>query len=294
VIRGLTKRSSHQHLMKIKAFLLVQTGLLLFHLNAFSQDTNRFIFLCFGQSNMEGFPGIVEEDKGPVNDRFQMFAAVDFPKLDRKKGNWYPATPPLSRPSAGLGPADYFGRTLVSNLPPQIKVGVVNVSIGGCKIELFMPDKYQDYAATAPRWMTNTIATYSGNPYQHLVAMAKLAQKDGVIKGILLHQGESNTNDKEWPDKVKAVYENLLKDLNLKAEDVPLLAGEVVGADQKGACASMNKIIDDLPKTIPTAHVISSEGCAALPDRLHFTPAGYRELGKRYAETMLPLLGKSK
>ena len=64
--------------------------------------------------------------------------------------------------------------------------------------------------------------------------MAKLAQKDGVIKGILLHQGESNTNDKEWPNKVKGIYDNLIKDLNLKAEEVPLLAGELVNADQKG------------------------------------------------------------
>jgi hypothetical protein len=79
--------------------------------------------------------------------------------------------------------------------------------------------------------------------------------------------------------------------LNLNAEEVPLLAGELVSADQKGACASMNKIIDELPKTIPTAYVISSEGCAGRPDHLHFTPAGYRELGKRYAEKMLSLLG---
>jgi hypothetical protein len=258
---------------------------------AFAQDPNRFVFLCFGQSNMEGFPGIQEQDQGPVDERFQVLAAVDFPKQGRVKGNWYPAVPPLSRPSAGLGPADYFGRTLVSNLPPHLKVGIVNVSIGGCKIELFEKDTFQTYAATAPRWMTNTIATYSGNPYQHLVTMAKLAQKDGVIKGILLHQGESNTNDKEWPNKVKGVYENLLKDLNLKAEEVPLLAGEVVGVDQQGACASMNRIIRDLPKTIPTAQVVASEGCAGLPDRLHFTPAGYRELGRRYAERMLPLLG---
>jgi alpha-L-fucosidase 2 len=106
-----------------------------------------------------------------------------------------------------------------------------------------------------------------------------------------LHQGESNTNDKEWPNKVKGIYRNLLTDLNLKAEEVPLLAGEVVNADQKGACASMNKILDDLPRTIPTAHVISSEGCPSRPDHLHFTPAGYRELGARYAQTMLPLLG---
>ena len=276
--------------MKPTPRLLVLAGLLSFSLNAFSQDTNRFVFLCFGQSNMEGFPGIEQQDQGPVDDRLQVLAAVDFPKQGRTKGHWYPAVPPLCRPSAGLGPADYFGRTLVSNLPPHLKVGIVNVSIGGCKIELFEKDTFQSYAATAPRWMTNTIATYSGNPYQHLVEMAKLAQKDGVIKGILLHQGESNTNDKEWPNKVKGIYDNLLKELNLKAGEVPLIAGELVNADQQGACASMNRIIDDLPKTIPTAHVVSSEGCAGRPDRLHFTPAGYRELGKRYAEKMLSLL----
>lgn len=277
--------------MKMTPRLLLLAGLLLFHGNAFSQNTNFLVFLCFGQSNMEGFPGVEEQDKAPVDDRFQMLAAVDFPKQGRTKGNWYPAVPPLCRPSAGLSPADYFGRTLVSNLPPNISVGVINVSIGGCKIELFEKDTFQSYAATAPNWMTNTIHTYSDNPYQHLVGMAKLAQKDGVIKGILLHQGESNTNDKEWPNKVKGVYENLLKDLNLKAADVPLIVGELVGADQKGACAGMNKIIDNLPNTIPTAHVVSSAGCAGRPDHLHFTPAGYREFGKRYAEVMLPLLG---
>jgi hypothetical protein len=53
----------------------------------------------------------------------------------------------------------------------------------------------------------------------------------------------------------------------------------------------MNKIIDDLPKTIPTAHVVSSEGCAGRPDHLHFTPAGYREFGARYGNEMLILLG---
>jgi alpha-L-fucosidase 2 len=240
---------------------------------------------------MEGFPGIEEQDKTPVDERFRVLAAVDFPSLGRKKGEWYPAIPPLCRPSNGLCPADYFGRTLVSNLPPSVKVGVVNVSVAGCKIELFQNDDFQTYAASAPKWMTNIINGYGGNPYQYLVSVAQLAQKDGIIKGILLHQGESNTNDKEWPNKVKTVYENLLKDLNLKAQDVPLLAGEVVNADQHGACASMNKIIDDLPKTIPTAHVISSQGCASRPDHLHFTPAGYRELGSRYGEAMLPLLG---
>ena len=275
----------------IKLTTSLLSVLFFIEITAVARDTNFFVFVCFGQSNMEGFPGLEEQDKKAVDERFRMLAAVDFPHLERKQGNWYPAIPPLSRPNSGIGPADYFGRTLVSNLPPHIRVGVVNVSIGGCKIELFDKDNYQSYAATAPNWMTKVIATYGGNPYARLVQMAKRAQEDGVIKGILLHQGESNTNDKEWPRKVKGVYENLLRDLDLKAEEVPLISGEMVHAEQKGVCASMNKIIGELPKTIPTAHVVSSQGCAALGDNLHFSPAGYRELGRRYAEKMLPLLG---
>ncbi len=276
--------------MKLKPGLSVLLGLLLSGASVRAQDPNFYIFLCFGQSNMEGFPGVEPQDK-TVDPRFQVLATVDFPNLDRKKGNWYPAVPPLCRGSTGLCPADCFGRTLVSNLPPNIRVGVVNVAVAGCKIELFDKTNYQSYASTAAPWMKNIITAYGGNPYDYLVQMGKLAQKDGVIKGILLHQGESNTNDKEWPAKVKAIYDNLLTDLNLKAADVPLLAGEVVNADQRGVCASMNSIIDDLPKTIPTASAISSKGCTSRPDRLHFNPAGYRELGTRYGLKMLSLLG---
>jgi lysophospholipase L1-like esterase len=270
---------------------VLATRLFFLHLSAFTQDTNFFVFLCFGQSNMEGFPGIKDEDKGPVDARFQVLAAVDFPGLGRTKGNWYPAVPPLCRPSSGLSPADYFGRTLVAHLPPAVKVGIVSVAVAGCKIELFGKGTFQSYAATAPDWMTNIIHAYNGNPYQRLVESARLAQKAGVIKGILLHQGESNTGDKEWPGKVKGVYENLLKDLHLNAREVPLICGELVSADQHGACASMNAIIDRLQDTIPTSHVVFSSGCEGRPDHLHFTPAGYRELGKRYAECLLPLLG---
>jgi len=136
----------------------------------------------------------------------------------------------------------------------------------------------------------NIVKLYGGNPYQHLVDLGRQAQKVGVIKGILLHQGESNSGNKEWPAKVKAIYEDLLKDLNLKAADVPLLAGELVAKDQGGGTAGMNTIIDELPQTIPTAHVISAEGCAKA-NSLHFSPEGYTLLGTRFGEAMLPLLG---
>jgi hypothetical protein len=276
--------------VKMKRALFLLAAVLSFNTNALSQDPNFYVFLCFGQSNMEGFPGVEQQDK-TVDKRFQVLATVDFSNLGRTKGHWYEAVPPLCRGNTGLCPADYFGRTMVANLPENIRVGVVNVSVAGCKIELFDKDTFQTYASTAPSWMGNIINVYGGNPYQHLVDVAKLAQKDGVIKGILLHQGESNTNDKEWPSKVKGIYDNLVKDLNLKAEEVPLLAGELVNADQGGACASMNSIIAQLPQTIPNSYVISSKGCTSRPDHLHFNAAGYRELGKRYAEKMLSVLG---
>lgn len=252
-------------------------------------DPDFHVYLAFGQSNMEGFPGIEAQDRAEVDERFQMLAAVDFATLGRTRGQWYPAVPPLCRSSTGLCPADYFGRTLVSRLPQRVRVGVVNVSVAGCKIELFDRDAYEAYAATAAPWMKNIIAEYGGNPYQHLVDMARVAMQRGVIRGVLLHQGESNTNDAEWPKKVAKIYRTLLSDLKLEASKVPLLAGETVNADQNGAAASVNEIIAQLPKEVPTAHVVSSRGCESRSDRLHFTPAGYRELGKRYAEAMLTL-----
>lgn len=271
----------------MKSKIVLFASLLLLSLTSFSQDKNFHIYLCFGQSNMEGNARIEEQDTLNVDPRFKVMETLDCPALNRTKGNWYTAVPPLCRCHTGLTPADYFGRTLVANLPKKINIGVINVSIGGCKIELFDKDYYQTYMETAPDWMKGMVKDYDGNPYGRLVEMAKLAQKDGVIKGILLHQGESNTNDSLWTKKVKLVYDNLMKDLNLNPKDVPLLAGELVNTDQGGACASMNAIIATLPQVISNSYVIPSEGCPGRPDHLHFTAEGYRILGKRYAEQML-------
>ena len=276
--------------MKFKLGIFLLMGLFAAQINAFSQDPNFHIYLCIGQSNMEGAARAELQDS-TVNPRFQVMEAVNCENLGRKMGSWYPAVPPLCRCKTNLGPADYFGRTMVANLLEKVKVGVIVVAVGGCKIELFDKDNYASYTETAPGWMKGMIKEYDGNPYGRLVEMAKLAQKDGVIKGILLHQGESNPNDSLWTRKVKGVYDNLMKDLNLDPKNVPLLAGETVNADQQGICAGMNSIIATLPQTLPNSYVISSAGCPDGPDNLHFSAAGYRELGKRYAEKMLSLLG---
>lgn len=258
-------------------------------------DENFYVYLCLGQSNMEGNAQPEAVDKEYVDPRFQTLACVNFGSPARTMGNWYTAYPPIVRQGTGLGMADYFGRTMVANLPEQVKVGVVDVAIGGTKIEGFMSEKVADYIAPEADWLKAYFAAYDNDPYKRLVDMAKIAQQSGIIKGILLHQGESNSGDTGWPQKVKTVYERLLSDLNLKAEDVPLFVGEMVNASEKGSCAGHNTIIATVPDVIPTAHVISSKGCPAKAESygsiLHFTAAGYRMMGKRYAAAALKLMG---
>ena len=254
-------------------------------------DSNFYIFLCFGQSNMEGAARPEAEDLKSPGPRFLLMPAVDDPQRGRRMGEWCEAAAPLCRPNTGLTPADWFGRTLIETLPENIRVGVIHVAIGGIRIEGFMPDRIAEYVKTAPGWMKGMLEAYGNNPYERLVTLAKRAQQDGVIKGVLMHQGESNTGDPEWAQKVQSVYDHLLGDLQLKPEEVPLLAGEVVQANGEGQCVAMNKQIDELPKTLHTAHVVSSTGCSNGPDKLHFDAAGYRELGRRYGEKMLELMG---
>jgi hypothetical protein len=277
--------------MRTRLVLAFVLGLATFATRAFADpDPKFYIYLCFGQSNMES-GGQMDDIDRTVDKRFQVLADFDSEKRDWTKGKWYDATPPISARGNGICMVDYFGRTMVANLPSDVRVGVIKCSVPGCKIELFEKDTYQTYAATVQPWMKNYIKSYGGNPYQWLVDQGKLAQKDGVIKGILLHQGESNPGDKQWPAKVKGIYDNLVKDLSLKADGVPLLAGETVNADQKGTCAGFNKILAKLPNTLPNSYVISSAGCTCNPDHLHFNAAGSRELGDRYGQKMLSLSG---
>ena len=255
-------------------------------------DENFYIFLCFGQSNMEGNARPEAQDLVSPGPRFLLMPAVDFPDKGRKMGEWCEATPPLCRPNTGLTPADWFGRTLVASLPENIKIGVIHVAIGGIDIKGFLPDSIKDYAEKkAPGWMKGMLAAYDNDPYKRLVTLAKKAQKDGVIKGILMHQGETNTGDPKWAGMVQQVYNNLCSDLQLKPEEVNLYVGNIVQANGQGVCIGCKKQIDELPQTIHTCQVISSDDCSNGPDRLHFDAAGYRELGCRYGEAVARHLG---
>ena len=257
-------------------------------------DPNFYVYLCFGQSNMEGNAQWDATDNEFVDERFQMLATTNFDNPKRTMGEWYTAYCPIVSPMGKLGPTDYFGRTMVSVLPKDKKVGVVAVAMGGSPIEMFDKDLYEKKLAQSPGewWATLSKNYYGGNPYGRLIEMAKKAQEVGVIKGILLHQGCSNNGDPKWPGMVKKIYDDILTDLGLDAADVPIFVGETERQDMGGGCWHHNAVVAKIPEVIPTGHVVSSEG---LPgngsDAWHFSAAGYRTFGKRYAFEVLRTMG---
>lgn len=281
--------------MKTKLAILSLLALILLNTNTFAvPDPNFYIYLCFGQSNMESGTRMSEMDRTPVDKRFQVLADFDNASRGWKKGTWYKADPPITARGYGFNLVDYFGRTMVANLPENIRIGIVKCSVSGTKMELWDKDTWKTYLDNLPpgdAWKITAAGIYQPSPYQFLVDQAKIAQKDGVIKGILIHQGESNFEDPNWPKKVKKIYGDLMKDLNLKPEDVSVFAGEVVNADHQGQKAAFNEILTKLPETLPNSYVISSAGLPCNQDHLHFNAEGFREFGRRYAEKALSVMG---
>ena len=249
-------------------------------------DPNFYIYICFGQSNMEGNAQPESIDKTGIDKRFQLLATCNFSSPSRTKGNWYKATPPLVSPNGGLGPSDYFGRMMCESLPDSVRIGVIPVAMGGSPIEMFDKDKYQQKMQQNPNewWATLAKNHYAGNPYGRIIEMAKKAQEVGVIKGILLHQGCSNNGDPNWPNMVKKIYNDMLTDLGLGTDTVPLFVGETLRQDQGGSCYGHNTQVARMPSVVPNSHVISSEGCPGNGvDPWHFSAQGYRMMGARYA-----------
>ena len=140
-------------------------------LSAFAQqpDPDFFIYLCFGQSNMEAGAVPAEQDKGFDDPRFQFMAAVDMPRFQRERNHWYTAVPPICRETNNMGPVDFFGRKMIEVLPERYRVGVINVSVAGAKLELWDKDACEEYlameAADPSRgWLVNMAKEYGMNP----------------------------------------------------------------------------------------------------------------------------------
>jgi hypothetical protein len=245
-------------------------------------DPNFHIYLMFGQSNMEGAAPIENQDR-ITNPRVKVMADLNCSNLGRTYGNWYVASPPLNRCYSGLGPGDYFGKTMADGMPSSVTIGLVPAAVSGTPIEL--------YQKSAPIGRNNqNIPTQFNGGYAWLLDMARKAQQAGVIKGIIFHQGESDTSDPNWKNQVKEIVTDLRRDLGIG--DVPFLAGELLYADYGSCCHWHNTEVRKLPGLINNAHVVSAMGLPGM-DVYHFTSASYRELGRRYAQIMLDKIDRN-
>ena len=216
------------------------------------------IYLLIGQSNMAGRAKFTKAEAAPIDRCFLLNA----------KNAWEPAKNPLNiystiRKGAGMqkmNPGYGFALTMLEK-DKGISLGLVVNAKGGTKIE---------------QWAKGT------RFYKDAIMRATEAQKTGTLKGILWHQGESNSGNPDgYADKLKTLVENLRKDL--KAPNLPFVAGQVNNHK------AINDEIAKLPAAVPNTAFVSSEGLKAQ-DRWHFDAPSMKLLGKRYAEEIQKLL----
>ena len=267
----------------IQAFVLIM-GMMIISLISYSQDPDFHIYLCFGQSNMEGM-GTVETQDRATNARVKVFQDQTCSNLNRAYGTWYTAAPPLNRCWSGLGPADYFGKTMADATASNITIGLIPAAVGGCDIAFFQKGAPLGKASVKGGSNADIPSQFTGG-YEWIIDMVTKAKKVGVIKGIIFHQGETNTGDPNWKYNVQGIVNNLRTDLSLG--NIPFLAGEVLYAQYGSCCSSHNIEVNKIPGVISNSYVISASGLPGQ-DVAHFTSASYRTLGWRYAQQMIAL-----
>lgn len=233
------------------------------------------VFVLFGQSNMFGVPAPEAQDL-PVTARAEVLSLLGCGR--HAVNQWVPAQPPLhgcvGQPSngpfgPGLGPGDYFAKVVTEAFPDDTILLVPN-AIAAVSIDVFQPGQQS---------------------YNSMLSRARLAQQRGEIRGILFHQGETNTNDMTWVGKVAQVVASLRSDLGV-GESVPFIAGEL---PYDGCCSIHNGLVNQLPNSIPNTRIVSAQGLAtyvesegsSIGQRLHFDVGAQRELGRRYGDTFL-------
>lgn len=247
-----------------------------------SNDPVFHVFLLIGQSNMAGGAETIPEDH-EEEARIRVLGYDDCSESGRTYNEWDTASPPLHACwLRGLGPGDYFAKTLLPSFPEEHTIGLVPVAIPGVDIDFFR----KGVISTRRSEFTIPPDNHWDSAYDWLIERARLAvEAGGVIEGIIFHQGESDSGQAIWLDKVEGMVADLKEDLQLG--DIPFIAGEML---RGGAADGHNAIIAQLPGRVPNCVVVSSEGLNGT-DQFHFDAPGVRTLGQRYGEAMSEALG---
>ncbi|WP_345948640.1 sialate O-acetylesterase [Mucilaginibacter sp. PAMB04274] len=225
------------------------------------------IYLLMGQSNMAGRGPITEEQKNEGNDNVFVL------NQDMK---WVLARHPLhfDKPSvAGVGPGLTFGIQM-AKAHHGVKIGLVPCAVGGTPIEHWIPGAYDTATKT--------------HPYDDAVARIKEAMKYGVVKGVIWHQGESNSSVDKASLYLQQIAELISRIRDLVGNpNLPFVAGQI-GEFHKNA-EFFNAQIVKLPQTVKGTAVVTTESLAHKGDHLHFDGPSAQELGRRYANKFIAL-----
>jgi len=226
------------------------------------------LYLLMGQSNMAGRGKIAPEDKVP-HPRVLVFT------LDNK---WEAAVEPVTHDKPGMlgvGPGLAFGKAMAEQ-QPGITIGLVPCAVGGTALRL---------------WERGGIL------YSNAVRRAKLAMQDGTLKGIVWHQGESDSgtakNAYSYGDRLARMIGDIRADLD--APGLPVVVGQIGeflydrGPDHSPYARVVNEALAALPTKVPATACARSKGLNHKGDQLHFDAASQREFGRRYAAEMLRL-----
>lgn len=239
---------------------------------AFAQEEH--IYLLLGQSNMAGDSGHDSQDQ--VNHpRVQM---LGFNNQSGTSFNvWHNFNlAPMHHEGTGVSPGNTFGRCM-ADANPNVTIRLVPLAIPGAPIELFqkgVPRPGNFFLPPDNNWS-------GGYAWMQNRINAALNNSNGVIKGILFLQGESNASQSDWPEKAAGVINDLKSDYN--TGNIPVLIGEL----RSDTFASHNaQQIPEMRNRINNAHIISSAGLTPANDDFHFSRQAYRDYGYRFAYTM--------
>lgn len=221
------------------------------------------VWLLMGQSNMAGRGEMTEMDRRHVPGVFTL----------NKENRWVPAAHPLhwDKPKVvGVGLGMSFAEAMREE-DPSLAIGLIPCAFGGSPL---------------------VRSSKGGDLYANAVARARVAAERGVIKGVLWHQGETDSDKADTANTYAQRLARMIADLraDLSQPALPVVAGGLCTpflANPKYAFApTVQKALEDLPRHVPNTAFASSAGLVDKGDKVHFSAAALREFGRRYAVEM--------
>jgi hypothetical protein len=240
------------------------------------------LFLLMGQSNMSGGVGLAVGDTQPVPRALKMRYAKE-----GEEPKWAPGAHPLHprRPNKKnrFGPGLPFAEAYLND-NPGVVVGLVPMAWGGRSIE--------------------QLGKGSGI-YSDAIRHAKAAMQAGTLKGVLWHQGESDTVEQTRTDAYEKRLHRLIEDVrkDLGSPQLPFIVGNLAefygtGKDHKAPdrvarITRIKGILRSLPGKVPHTGFVESTGCSpAARAKVHFDRKSCLIMGKRYADVYAGMSAK--